>query len=99
MEDKSKLKAIAHHLKPVLIVNEITDNIITAFNELLDNHELIKIQINGEKDARDEIALSLSKTAKAGLVQQIGKQAVFIRPNKKANPKLSNLHRFDFITK
>lgn len=93
---KKQYRAIAHSLKPVLIISEngLNENIEKELERALDDHELIKIKINiNDPDTRKSMASELAERHKAELVQVIGKMVVLLRRAKEANPKLSNLLR------
>ena len=81
-KQRRRLKALAHHLKPVLIVgqNGLTDGVLNEFDITLETHELVKVRINaGDREERRAIADSLCKKGSAELVQSIGHVAVFYR--------------------
>ena len=66
----------------------------TALNRALDDHELIKVKLAlTEREERKEIVTALQALPNVELIQEIGKVVLLYRANKKANPKLSNLHR------
>lgn len=81
-KQRRRLKALAHHLKPVLIVgqNGLTDGVIEEFGITLESHELVKVRINaGDREERRAMADTLCEKANAELVQRIGHVAVFYR--------------------
>ncbi|WP_020405518.1 ribosome assembly RNA-binding protein YhbY [Hahella ganghwensis] len=96
IEQHKKYKAIAHHLKPVVIIagNGVTEGVIGELERALTDHELIKIKISaGERDERAELVDEICKMSRSELVQLIGKTAVLLRRNPNPNPKLSNIIR------
>lgn len=93
-EQRKQLKAIAHHLKPVVIIaaNGLTEGVINELDRALSDHELIKIKISaGEREDRIAIVDDITRKTRSELVQLIGKTAVILRRSTKPNPKLSNL--------
>ncbi len=52
---KRELKSLAHHLKPVVQIGQkgISENLLKAINQALDDHELIKIKFIDFKDQKD----------------------------------------------
>lgn len=95
--DKKQLKAIGHHLKPVVTVagNGLSETVLNEINRALSDHELIKIRVS--VDDRDERKVLIEKACietKSEIVQVIGKIALIMRPNSRPNPKTSNLIRF-----
>ncbi|MCS5564290.1 YhbY family RNA-binding protein [Marinobacter sp.] len=96
-EQRREYRAIAHNLKPVIIVGDkgLSEGLQEELERALSDHELIKIKVaNPDREARQEAMQELCKVAGAELVQSIGKIAVILRRAKKPNPKLSNLLRF-----
>ena len=94
---KKTLRRIAHHLDAVVQVGDqaITEGVIQETDRALRDHELIKVRVNsGEREDRNQACEALAKSCEAEIVQKIGKVAVLYRSNPKADPKLSNLHRF-----
>ncbi|MBJ6136854.1 ribosome assembly RNA-binding protein YhbY [Marinobacter litoralis] len=95
-EQRREYRAIAHNLKPVIIVGDkgLSEGLQDELDRALNDHELIKIKVaSQDREARQEAIEALCKSAKAELVQTIGKIAVILRRSKKPNPKLSNLIR------
>lgn len=83
---KNKLKAEAHHLKPVIIVGAqgITEALTQETEYALLAHELIKIKINAEdKTARKAAAMQLCSALGAEFIQLIGFIAVIYRKKEK----------------
>lgn len=75
-------RAIAHNLKPVIIVgdNGASEALLAELNRALSDHELIKIKINlGEKDDRAMLIEEILAASNAALVQTIGKMAVLYK--------------------
>lgn len=92
-----RLKGIGHELKPVVMIgnNGVTETILQEIDRALSDHELIKVKLPaGSKQERDDIGNQLAATANAQLIHSIGRMALLLRPNPKANPKLSNLVRY-----
>ncbi|NWN89916.1 ribosome assembly RNA-binding protein YhbY [Marinobacter adhaerens] len=95
-EQRREYRAIAHNLKPVIIVGDkgLTDNLQEELERALNDHELIKIKVaSQDREARQEAVSALCAATGAEVVQSIGKIAVIMRRAKKPNPKLSNLLR------
>ena len=95
---KKAFRSIGHHLSPLVTVadNGITEGVIGELERALNDHELVKVKIAvGERDARNALAEQLASDSGADLVQTIGKMALLYRHNPKADPKLSNITRFE----
>ena len=54
---KRKLKSLAHHLKPVVLIGQkgITESLIKAVDKALSDHELIKVKFIDLKDEKREL--------------------------------------------
>lgn len=81
---KQKLRASAHHLKPVILLGNkgLTPAVIEETNIALLSHELIKVKINGaEKSDRQLIVAEMCETLQATLIQLIGSTAIIYRKN------------------
>jgi len=78
---KRNLRGQAHHLKPLVIVADkgLSVTVVTEIKRALNDHELIKVKLRGEREERKAWALSISKECKAELVQTIGQVACFYR--------------------
>ena len=80
---KKNLRGQAHHLKPVVIVADkgLSETVVAEIERALNDHELIKIKLRGDRDARKAWALSIVEQSKAELIQTIGQVACFYRKN------------------
>jgi len=95
-EQRREYRAIAHNLKPVIIVGDkgLTENLQEELERALNDHELIKIKVaSQDREVRQEAINALCESSGAEVVQTIGKIAVIMRRAKKPSPKLSNLLR------
>ncbi len=84
-KQKKQLKALAHHLKPVVLVGKegISDNLIASTNDSLVAHQLIKVHVaNTCPVSVQEIAISLSVATKADIIHTIGRMIVLYKPSK-----------------
>lgn len=94
---RRRLRRIAHHLDPVVLVGEqgLSEAVTAETRRALDDHELIKVRLHvGDRGQREELARTLAAATGATVVQNIGKVVVLYRSNPEPNPKLSNLVRF-----
>ena len=95
---KKAFRSIGHHLNPVVTVaeNGLSDGVMAELERALADHELIKIKLAvNDRELRRQAASQLASDSRAEVVQVIGKVALLYRHNPKANPKLSNLTRFE----
>ena len=82
---KKQLKALAHHLKPVVMVGKegLNDNVIESTKTALEAHQLIKVNVLKSAPATIlEIAFDLSAKTNATLIQTIGRMIILYKPNK-----------------
>lgn len=95
-EQRREYRAIAHNLKPIIIVGDkgLTEGLQEELERALTDHELIKVKIaSQDREARQQAVTDLCASSGAEVVQIIGKIAVVLRRAKTPNPKLSNLLR------
>ena len=88
---KRYLRGLAHDLKAVIMTGNkgVTPALLKEFSGALDHHELIKVKLGTEDriERKAQIA-ELAESAKAELVQGIGRVACFYRRNNE-QPKLA----------
>lgn len=81
---KQELKAKAHKLKPVVLIGNqgFTDAVKKEINRALNDHELIKVRIQGQdRDARRELLAEICQSNQAEPVQLIGNVGIIYRKN------------------
>lgn len=71
---RKKLRALAHHLKPVVYVGKhgVTEALISAVNDALESHELIKVKFNDFKDQKNELAGRIAEETKSEIAGLVG---------------------------
>ncbi|EGV51379.1 ribosome assembly RNA-binding protein YhbY [Candidatus Endoriftia persephone] len=89
-QQNRKLKQLAHHLKPVVIIGQhgLSENVMSEIELALSHHELIKVKLAGaDKAEREQLSSAITEQSGAALVQIIGRVAIFYRanPEKKKN--------------
>ena len=96
---KKKLRAIGHGLKAVVTVagNGLSENVIAELNRALDDHELIKLKISGDKAERAGVVASLMDIPETAIVQVVGGMALIYRASREPNPVLSNIARSNVL--
>ncbi|QOR65607.1 ribosome assembly RNA-binding protein YhbY [Cytobacillus suaedae] len=84
-KQKRFLRSKAHHLDPIFQVGKggVNENMIKQIDDVLEARELIKVSVlqNCEED-KSSVAESLSKGAKAELVQVIGNTIVLYKESR-----------------
>jgi RNA-binding protein len=93
---KKQFRTIGHKLNPIVTIagNGLSEGVLIELNRALDDHELIKVKLAlPERDDRKTVVEELSRLPRVEIIQEIGKVVLLYKPNKKANPKLSNLQR------
>jgi len=80
---KKNLRGQAHHLKPIVTVADkgLSVSVVAEIERALNDHELIKVKLRGEREVRKTWALSIVQQCNAELVQTIGQAACFYRKN------------------
>ena len=73
-ERKKQMRAIGHHLKPIVLVGDqgMSTGLLEELNRALNDHELIKIKVRAERDARKVLIASLCEETGAQCVQSTG---------------------------
>lgn len=84
-KQRRELRALGHHLAVIVQVGQhgVTDPVIDALDEALERHELVKVQIADERDARSEAAAKLAKETSSVVAQELGKTVLFFRKREK----------------
>jgi RNA-binding protein len=92
---RKQLRAIGHHLSPVVIVsNGLTDGVAAELERALNDHELIKVRVNAaDREEKRELVEAICTQLGAELVQLSGHIALLLRPALKPKADLSNLLR------
>jgi len=81
-KQRKKMKAEAHHLKPVIRIGQhgVSEGVVAETDIALNTHELIKVQVQqGERDERLVAIESLCKQTGAELIHGIGKVFIVYR--------------------
>jgi RNA-binding protein len=95
--EKKHFRQIAHHLEPVVTIADrgLVEAVLEETTRALADHELIKVRLaNGDRAERTRVSQELAEAVNAEVVQTIGKILVLFKPNRKPNPKLSNIIRY-----
>jgi RNA-binding protein len=79
--EKKHLRALAHHLKPVIQVGKlgVTDKVLSALDKALDDHELIKIKFMDFKDEKESLSEKIAESCKAIIAGLIGNILILYR--------------------
>lgn len=99
--ETKRFRRIGHELKPVVMTGGqgLTDAVVAEVDRALEDHELIKVRINGEdREVRAAEMADLARRTRAEKVQVIGKIVLLYRAARKPSPKLSNLLRNAHLT-
>ena len=87
---RKALRARAHNLDPVVMIADkgLSGSVLAEIALALKSHELIKIRVQAEREARDAMLLEICARSGASPVQHIGKILVVYRENPdKAPPR------------
>lgn len=88
-KQRRKLRALGHHLEPVVIIGQggVTEGVVGAVAQALEDHELIKIKFGEGPEDRHEGADKLAAQTGADVAQVLGKTALLYKPRKE-KPKI-----------
>jgi RNA-binding protein len=80
-KQRRQLRAMGHHLEPVVIVGQsgVTEGVVAAVEQALHDHELIKVKINEGPETRQEAARRLAEATGAELAQLLGRTALLFK--------------------
>ena len=94
-QQKKHYRAIGHILAPIVTIagKGLSETVVTELNRALDDHELIKIRINSDRESRKAILAELVNATQTTVIQTIGGIALILRASSAPNPSLSNLVR------
>ena len=91
-KQRHHLRALAHHLDPVVQVGHegVTGAVVAQVDAALAAHELIKVRLSADgPGTRDEAAEALAAGARAEVAQIIGRIVVLFRRRPKAKVPLT----------
>jgi RNA-binding protein len=79
---RSRLRALAHSLKPVVLVGEsgLSDGIARAVDQALTDHELIKVQMR-QPENKKALAQAIAEATNAALCGLVGHTLILYRPH------------------
>jgi RNA-binding protein len=85
------LRGVGHHLHAIVMIgkDELTDRVVTATDEALTSHELIKVKLqDGCLSDRREIADELARATASSVAQVLGRTFLLYRRHPE-NPLIS----------
>jgi RNA-binding protein len=87
--EKKHLRALAHHLKPVIQVGKlgVTDKLLSALDKALGDHELVKIKFMDFKDEKESLSEKIAESCKAAIAGLIGNMLILYRQNPDKNSR------------
>lgn len=76
------LRRLAHPLRPVvqLGVGGLSEAVVDAIDRALEDHELIKLKLAGERDGREALAVEAAARTHSALAGTVGRVAILYRP-------------------
>jgi RNA-binding protein len=88
-KQRRKLRALGHHLSPVVLVGQqgVTESVISATNEALEDHELVKVKVNEGPDDRHDAAERLAQATGSEIAQVLGRTILLFR-KRRENSKI-----------
>jgi RNA-binding protein len=77
----SHLRGLGHNLNPVVMIgnNGLSESVLKEIDHSLKAHELIKIQVQGDKETREAMLVEICEKTGAVAVHHIGKQLLVYR--------------------
>ena len=90
-KQRSKLRALAHHLKPILIIGKsgIIKGAVSSIDKALDDHELIKVKLGHDKKVKEQFISIIENDLSAFIIGNVGHTfIIFRRQNDKDKRKI-----------
>lgn len=80
-KQRRALRAKGHHMEPIVIVGQsgVTEGVLGALTQALEDHELIKVKINEGPEDRHEAAEKMAQGTSSELVQLLGRTALLFK--------------------
>lgn len=80
--ERKTLRRLAHPLRPVVQLGGagLTDGVVGAIDRALEDHELIKLKLLGERDERRTLAEDVAARTRSALAGLVGRVAILYRP-------------------
>ncbi len=87
------LRSLANHLKPMVHIgkNGLSEEVVAAVDDALDDHELIKIRFLEFKDQKKELSAEIEKNCHCDMIGMIGHVALFYRQQDDADKRVITL--------
>jgi len=78
---RKQLRAMAHHLDPVILVGKqgVTDMLVRAASEALEDHELVKVKFNEFKGEKKALVAEIVRRTASEQVGLVGHVAILYR--------------------
>lgn len=86
----SHLRGLGHNLNPVVMIgnNGLTESVLKEIDNSLKAHELIKIQVQAERETREAMLEEICEKTGALAVHHIGKQLLVYRKSEQPRIEL-----------
>lgn len=88
-KQKRQLRALGHHLDPIVYVGQqgVTPGVIAATERALLDHELVKVKLPEDKEARGLSEEQLARETGSEVAQTLGRTLLLYKRRKK-DPKI-----------
>ena len=86
-------------MNPALTVASkgLSKPVLTELDRALDDHELIKVKIVGNREERAKVIKQIDNIDSTEVIQIVGGVALVYRSSREPNPALSNISRATFL--
>ena len=80
--ERRNLRRMAHRLRPAVQLGGagLTGAVVDAVDRALEDHELIKLRLAGERDERKDLAARVAERTQSTLAGLVGHVAILYRP-------------------
>ncbi len=80
--ERKTLRRLAHGLRPLVQIGEagLTPQVVAALDAALEDHELVKLKINHEREARRQLAERAARETGSAEAGSVGRITILFRP-------------------
>ena len=81
--ERNYLRGVAHSYKPLVQIGKegLSDNVLTAIDDAIEAHELIKVKMAADRDERERLVPIIEERSHCECVGTVGRIAILYRQN------------------
>lgn len=92
-KQKKYLRGLAHPLPPVVLIGRegVTEGVLKALDQALEDHELLKVKFNEFKESKGELLQEMAARTEAAVAGVVGHVAILYRPRREEEKRRIHL--------